>query len=47
MNIVDKAVNYFNPVAGRERARARIETSIINYADHGASRKNNSFFEIR
>ena len=44
MNIVDKAVNYFNPIAGRDRAKARIETSIINYADHGASRKNNSFF---
>lgn len=42
MNFIDKAVNFINPKAGLQRARARTELQIMNYAQHGASKSKDS-----
>lgn len=38
MNLIDKAINIFNPKAGLQRAQARINLQIINYGEQGASK---------
>lgn len=46
MNLIDKAVGFFNPSAGLRRAinRQRLETFQSGYSHHGASRLKKKFF---